>query len=137
MDMMIKDYLELNFFSWKYIKENKDHFINETPALKENIDESDFEDAIIDEDITNANQIIHDHQEQTKVLAEREIFLIKRYLKRFQSNFDKNLWLYCKVVSRVLKEQAEIKEEMRQEELATSPIIVVLPLEEQEDAIGG
>jgi hypothetical protein len=42
MDMMIKDYLELNFFNWKYIKENHTDFVYETPALKENIDESDF-----------------------------------------------------------------------------------------------
>ena len=42
MDMMIKDYLELNYFNWKYIKENHSDYVYETPALRENIDESDF-----------------------------------------------------------------------------------------------
>ena len=77
LDMIIKDYLELNYFNWIHIKKNQNLYLHDHQKLKECIDQSDMDEAKKDNDITHAHHVIYDHQQQIKVIKQNQIYKIK------------------------------------------------------------
>ena len=45
MDTLIKDYLDMDYFNWQYIKEHKEEFLGHHQELDLHIDQSDCEAA--------------------------------------------------------------------------------------------
>ena len=58
--MLIKDYLDLNHFNWIEIMNNQDTYLEKQI---EDINESDIEEAFIENDLTNARSVMNDHTE--------------------------------------------------------------------------
>jgi len=55
LHMIIKDYLDLSYWNWKYIKENEEIYNNDKEKLLNDIDLSDIENAIDEKAITQAH----------------------------------------------------------------------------------
>ena len=53
--MIIKDYMDLSYFNWKFIKENKDIYHDDKEKLVVDVDISDIETAMKEEEITCAH----------------------------------------------------------------------------------
>lgn len=56
--MLIKDYLDLQHFNWKYIKENESEYHNKQ-ALYKKMDLSDIEGAMNDKEVTEAHHMAY------------------------------------------------------------------------------
>ena len=73
LHMILKDYLDLQLFNWKFLKDNKEKYQQDKINLIQEIEVTDINSAIKDEQMTNAHHAAFDQDAAFDKLLNKEV----------------------------------------------------------------